>query len=512
MSVWTRGREREAGAPVAAALVALVACMPFVVGSLDFPLDDAWIHLSYAKSLRAGDGLSYNPGDHETGFSSPLWVLLLAAWPTGTAPVIPVKLLGALLHAGTAWLATVLVMGRLRARASDDGPVPVRTLGLLGGALVATNPILAQAATSGMEVPLSTALLVALTLAVFEDRPPLAGWLGLLATWARPEAVPFALALAGGLWWVGPGHRRAALLGAGGAVAALGVWMAYCLSVSGHPWPNTQYIKGSGGDVTGLVYVLEEVLPWHVWLVSLTGVVLMGRALRSDVRDRRAQGPVLLITGVATIVVVAVTRPLHPGVEFYEARYFATVAWVFPVVLVPGLVGLRGWVSAVLLLPVAVATGLLTSSLHSRTRNLEDDTRRLHREVAHWIAAHAPPQSVLAVEGAGTLRFFTPRSMTIVDVVGLNDRVGAHLAEEPGRKLCYLASREPDYLVIPAHWIPQFAPVFQLDPVTHFHDPNYTQVRPPHPQTVSVLEVLDVTAAARSTCPELGYPLVEAIR
>lgn len=36
----------------------LIAAAMFSLGSLDFCLDDAWIHLSYAKSLRLGEGPS----------------------------------------------------------------------------------------------------------------------------------------------------------------------------------------------------------------------------------------------------------------------------------------------------------------------------------------------------------------------------------------------------------------------------------------------------------------------
>src|SRR5690606_3109071 len=70
-----RGLLPERSACVGAALIAAGFAGLFIVGSRDFPLDDAWIHLAYAKSLRLGDGLSYNPGDWETGASSPLWVL-----------------------------------------------------------------------------------------------------------------------------------------------------------------------------------------------------------------------------------------------------------------------------------------------------------------------------------------------------------------------------------------------------------------------------------------------------
>src|SRR4051794_8476202 len=40
----------------------------------DFPLDDAWIHLVYARNLWSHATLAYNPGVPESGASSVLWV------------------------------------------------------------------------------------------------------------------------------------------------------------------------------------------------------------------------------------------------------------------------------------------------------------------------------------------------------------------------------------------------------------------------------------------------------
>jgi hypothetical protein len=44
------------------------------------PLDDSWIHLSYAKNLLRCGYFTYNPGEIETGATSPLWALVLAAF------------------------------------------------------------------------------------------------------------------------------------------------------------------------------------------------------------------------------------------------------------------------------------------------------------------------------------------------------------------------------------------------------------------------------------------------
>ena len=63
----------------------------------EFPLDDAWIHQVYARSLVRDAALAYNPGTPEAGFSSLLWLLAsvpaqLAAAKAGTKfapPVVP---------------------------------------------------------------------------------------------------------------------------------------------------------------------------------------------------------------------------------------------------------------------------------------------------------------------------------------------------------------------------------------------------------------------------------------
>ena len=68
-----------AAVQLGAALVFLLDAAPGTRAALDgLPLDDAWIHLVYARSLAAFEGFAYNPGALETGFASPLWVVLLA--------------------------------------------------------------------------------------------------------------------------------------------------------------------------------------------------------------------------------------------------------------------------------------------------------------------------------------------------------------------------------------------------------------------------------------------------
>jgi len=478
-----------------AALAAAVLGALMLPGPADFALDDSWIHLAYAKSLRLGDGLSYNPGDHELGFSSPLWVLLLAVWPIAGDPVRPVQLLGILLHALTAFIAAQLGLDLARRRASLAAPLPVLSLALLGGVLTAVTPTLVQASVSGMEVSLTAALVLAVAWAMLGGHVVAAAALGVLVVLARAESLGFVLALAAVLvpWRWRAGERgavlRAPLVASASASATLGAWMLYCQMIAGQWWPNAQTIKGHGGGLEGLSYIGEQVLPWQPWLVSLTGVVLLALALRGDLRQRRPELLALLLATLATWVAIALGRALDPAISFYQSRYFVPFAGVFAVIVPFGLPRTRRWLALGLVLPLAVVAGLQVRALHQEAEGQREDTRQLHTAVAHAIADDLPRDARVAVEGAGAPRFWAPRSMTVIDLVGLNDHRAAARHFDRTAKLCHFVALRPTHMAIPAHWVPLYSPVFALRLLTRFDDPFYTQVDPPAPLTVGLFAV-----------------------
>src|SRR6185503_92261 len=47
-------------------------------GFLGFPLDDAWIHQTYARNLGLSGQFAFIPGQPSAGSTSPLWSVLLA--------------------------------------------------------------------------------------------------------------------------------------------------------------------------------------------------------------------------------------------------------------------------------------------------------------------------------------------------------------------------------------------------------------------------------------------------
>ncbi|HEX9747829.1 MAG TPA: hypothetical protein VGB86_05420, partial [Methylomirabilota bacterium] len=153
-----RGRALAVAAPVAALALAIgffllkTRQLAGGLGVEAFPLDDAWIHMQFARNLAEGRGFSYNPGVPVSGSTAPLWTLALggAFAVLGSHPVLA-KVLGIAATLGSAWLAGRLALiwaGR-------------RDLALLASVLVALAGPMVWGALSGMEVTLAAFLVTA---------------------------------------------------------------------------------------------------------------------------------------------------------------------------------------------------------------------------------------------------------------------------------------------------------------------------------------------------------------
>jgi hypothetical protein len=396
-----------------------------------------------------------------------------------------VKLLGALFHGLTAFFASTLAMDIAKSRASVERPVPLISITLLAGVLAASTPTLIHGALSGMEVALSSATLLGAAVAIHRKAQVPAALAGFLAVLARPEALFFVLAFAGAL--AVRSRSRRLLWAPLGSASALLAWVIYCLALTGHPWPNAKYVKASEPGLSGLSYLTEQVLPWQPWLISLGGLALIALALRKELSDERFELSALMIGWLAFVLCTAVSRPLHDGVLFFESRYFAPVAAVPLIPLALALIDVNRWLALALALPVALVTSLQLGETIQLVHDQEQDVALLHSAPARWIDEHLPPDATVAVEGAGALRYLTRRSMTIVDIIGLNDDEIAH-AENDAARACLLIEREPTHLVLPEHIAANLDAVFEMRVLQTFEDPSYSQVEKPHPMRVLVLE------------------------
>jgi hypothetical protein len=445
---------------VLAAVCALtaVACLaPEYFGIRGFPLDSAWTHAVYARSLAETGTLAYNPGIHTSGDVSPLWVLVMAlsyAITTGSSAfVVATKLLGFALH-----VLTVLVL--LRTLRERD---VVAAWPLVGCLLVAAHPDLVSASMSGVEVPLATLTAASLLLAATRRSAAAFGAVCAMAPLVRPElgALSFAFPLVS---IAGRDRRRllrllvAALTGTGLSFGALFAWN----HASGLPLHAGIFSAATlspvalvHAEMVGFDRVLERFAVADSSILVLAGA---GIALRI-VLARRATPAALSRAAAALLGALALfavsfswVPPVDPG-SFADQRA-ALAALPLLVVALPALLrhafddllpGRSARAGALALLLLLVLS--LVVSSRSRYEVLANDARNIDDvqvAIGKQLSSASPRDVVWAVEG-GAIRYFG--KAFVVDLTGGNS---ASLRSADSRT--FLEQHRPRYIQVIPGW------------------------------------------------------------
>lgn len=429
----------------AAALAIFVSVAGEYFTSRGFPLDDAWIHAVYGRSLARSGELAYNPGEAATGDTAPLWTVVIAAshlvTRTPESTVLLVKLTGLVLHLGT----SLVLLLALRARPAAAA---------IGAALTAFHPDLVAASVSGMEVPLAALTAAALLLAATFMRRWSFAVLSFLAPFARPELAVLSIILPSTLFLLGALSRqdRASLnlRAAAGNAACYGLIAAYSLAVSGLPLPATFHAKVDlarpglwSSEMSGL-QLFAGLAGQPVFLVA---ALVCASTLLVFARHARDALPIAaVLAGVAFCA--SSFALIHPGdpAAFYHQRYILPV---LPLLIAPvpslaqaGLERIAGRACrvlfAILLVPL---TALLVLAAPARFRRLSNDARNVDEvQVAVGRAlARARASDVAWAVDAGAARYFG--HAFVVDMIGLNtpallrDDAQQYLDEHPPRFL-----------------------------------------------------------------------------
>jgi hypothetical protein len=402
------------------------------------PLDDSWIHMVYARSLAALHGFAYNPGQQETGATSPLWTALLVpaslvARVLGTSVALPAKLTGVVVAAGTSLAAAGL------ARALGFG----RAVLVATGLAIAFDPGLAFATVSGMEVLLAAGLALLALGQLAHGRYKTAGLVAGLAVLARPEMALLTVMVLGFADWKlrkAQARIKERVLVLVPAVAPPLAWMLFCLVVTGHPLPNTVYRKLASQDFLygNLGQVFGVFLPHSPWFARGVGFALWGIGavvlIRRDWACRLvAAFPLLFVVGVAA------SNRLNEIDAFYWQRYVLPAQAFVVLTLVVGAERSIAWawskrnlrwgpayaVGAALLVLGSVVD--LPSALVKRARlyawncqNIEE----LNVAVAVWLRDNIPVDEAIGVNDAGAIRYFGDHA--VVDLIGLNNHAILH--------------------------------------------------------------------------------------
>lgn len=286
------------------------------------PVDDAYIHLTFARNLSDGLGPCFNPGEFSLGFTSPLWAAFLASCEYLMDEAVPAgKVMGAISLGAAAALAYLIVFisvagaeteqadsppsGPSRDSHDDDAEISARAfrrtgLALAAGLCVALSGNLAWLAGSGMEAITFLALGMAAIFFLWREEPrPLLGGLFLgLCVLTRPTGVLLlAIAAAGAALF--PKRRRDMLMASAIGMALNLPWLAYSLAKTGHLLPPTRAGKlasnlfNSGLAAKGIKVFLKEHLVYFfvadkaVLVLALIGAAAALLALALAWRGRR---------------------------------------------------------------------------------------------------------------------------------------------------------------------------------------------------------------------------------
>jgi hypothetical protein len=427
------------------ALIAFVAVLATAVyaafGQGGFPLDDSWIHQTYARNLAQTGVWSFVPGVPSAASTSPLYTVLLAA---GYVLNIPFLLWT---HAlGAAALASMGIIGR---RLADAAFPRYRGIGLACGLAIVLSWHLVWAAASGMETAVFSALTMAcIALGWRAGRQPqdsarsLAGQaaalgiVGGLMTLARPEGV-LLLGITGlsiAAAWPAGRFRSLAAFGVLALLACglvLVPYLTFNLAQTGGLLPDTAAAKQAYAEpirALGLGWgVRQMTLPLlaggQVLLIPgfVVLVAFVGRRLGAD-RDALRLLPAL-VWGPALVLLYAWWLPLN----FQHGRY---VIPALPAFIWCGAAGtvmlvaaarralLPRLLSRVLALSAAIVFVIMLLTLGLSAYVL--DVNVIQQEMvdpARWIAGNIPADELLAVHDIGAVGYFAPRP--IVDIAGL---------------------------------------------------------------------------------------------
>jgi len=452
---------------LAALLTAVYVGLAASRGQVGFPLDDGWIHQTYARNWAETGQLAYVAGQPSAGSTAPLWTLLISVgYRLRINPLVWTYALGALSLGVTAWLAY-----RLTARLVPQRPAVAWAASLA----VLLEWHLVWAAASGMETVLFCALALIVIDRVQAKSPSWAigCWGGLLIL-TRPE----------GLLLIGLVALILLIRSERGGLRAVGQFgMALFITLSPGLWfnwqaggtlfPNTFYAKQSEYAVlTSSVPIWLEAVGQLLMAPLAGGLFLLMPGLLAWLIRRPAARfseidwptglPLLWIS--AHVAVYALRLPVH----YQHGRYLIPI---IPVLAIYGVAGVarvlahrsgrggrvfnRVWVISIMLIVVGyVPIGALTYATDVSIINGEMVT------VARWLDANTPPEAIIAAHDIGAIGYFARRPL--LDLAGLISPEVIPFIRDEARLLAWLQTRGAQYLVTFPGWYPQLvrAPVF----------------------------------------------------
>lgn len=430
----------------------IVSALTYRIG---FPLDDTWIHLTYARNFIEYGEWAFRPGAESAGSTSPLWTVLLSIGYLFRLPP----------HAWAYFLGWVaLSMMGIRAeniarRVVKSYQSKIPWVGLF----IALAWHLTWSATSGMETLLH-GLIILIVLGMLMENSPQYLTLGLLtglSVWVRPD----------GLTLLGPVLFTAflqekTLKSRGRALVEIFIgfgilfvfYLLFNLALSGTPMPNTFYAKQAEYAGYWLSKMLSDRLMDYMLPVIASPFVVLVPGLFLQiygiVRGKNWGAIAGLIWFLGYVGIYFMRLP-----AYQHGRYILPA---FPILYLWGMAGMMGYISSskanqrislvwrTLLVVLVIAFQWVGANQNARDVVLIE-TQMVR--TAQWINENLPADTVLAVHDIGAIGYFTQNPF--VDLAGLITPEIVPFIRDEAKLAKYLDSTSAEYLVTFPSWYPR---------------------------------------------------------
>ncbi len=470
-----------------------------VAGS-GFPLDDSWIHQTYARNLAQNGEWAFVPGEPSAASTSPLYTVLLAiGYAVGLPYVIWTHFLGAM---------ALAVMCMLIVRMVEWQLPTMRHAGLIAGLFAVTTWHMIWAAASGMETIIFSMLTIVLIYLAWREqhlessmsvikRGALFGVFTAFTTLARPEGILLAGVIGLVMLIARPqgNIQQVIAYGIASLIAFVLVMSPYILlniQLTGGFLPNTANAKFQQHEILLKLPYFTRVQNLIFPLLAGGQVILLPGLLIYIWMTFKAQKPrqwsMLLIPVIWSVALILVYASRLPA-AYQHGRY---VMPILPSVVMIGVIGILKIMNRrkQSLIPRVLSRVLLISALLTSIAFAvviapsiyATDVAIINEEMvasAQWIDENIPKDELLAIHDIGAVGYFSPRPM--LDIAGLVSPDIAPIVEDPDALWAYMEARNARYLMAFPNQIPgdsvdddRLCRVFTTDGkiVRRFGEPN----------------------------------------
>ncbi len=445
---------------LALAFAALIAVGYFLLVSalayrIGFPLDDAWIHLVYARNFAEHGEWAFRLGEHSAGSTAPLWTALLAiGYLLRLAPYAWTYFLGWVVLTAMAVIAENVAR---RLVASYQPRLP------WVGLFFVFAWHLTWAATSGMETLLHGLIALAVLAALMMNtrRYVALGLLVGLSVWVRPDGltllgpVLFTAFLQNDSW----ASRGRAFLDTFFGFAALFLpYLIFNLALSGTPMPNTFYAKQAEYEAYWLAKPLTERLTDYILPIIASPFVILIPGfflwVYKIIRERNWGAVAGLIWFLGYVGIYFMRLP-----AYQHGRYIIPA---LPVLYLWGLLGMIEYLvspNANKRISFAWKTLAIVLCLAFQVIGARQNAQDVYWvesemvETAKWVAENIHPAALVAAHDIGALGYFIGNP--ILDMAGLISPEIVPFIRDEDRLAEYLRVNSAEYLIVFPGWYPR---------------------------------------------------------